>query len=69
VLSLHGADGSITALPGRPAAPNTFHTEWQQWITEGIPMTVSAAQSRRVIAMLEAAELSAAQGGAPVAPA
>lgn len=69
VLSLHGADGSITALPERPAAPNTFHTEWQQWITEGIPMTVSAAQSRRVIAMLEAAELSAAQGGAPVAPA
>lgn len=69
VLSLHGADGSITALPGRPAAPNTFHSEWQQWITEGIPMTVSAAQSRRVIAMLEAAERSAAQGGAPVAPA
>jgi hypothetical protein len=37
-------------------------------LLSGMPMTVTAEQSRRVVAMLEAAERSAAKDGAPVVP-
>lgn len=68
-LWLHGGDGRVAALPGRPAPLGEFHRQFVDLIREGLPMTVTAAQSRRVVAMLEAAERSAAANGAPVTPA
>lgn len=67
-LWLHGADGRVVSLPGRPAPLGEFHRQLADRLREGLPMTVTADQSRRVVAMLEAAERSAAQGGVPVVP-
>jgi scyllo-inositol 2-dehydrogenase (NADP+) len=65
-MSLHHPDGSVTALavPRAPAFP--FHRELADHLLRGLPMTVTAAQSRRVVAVMEAAEQSAAAGSAPV---
>lgn len=68
-LWLHGPDGRVSQVPGRPAPAHEFHRELAALLTEGLPMTVTAAQSRRVVSMLEAAEESARLDGAPVVPA
>jgi scyllo-inositol 2-dehydrogenase (NADP+) len=67
-LWLHGPDGRVTAVPGSPPPAGEFHRQLADYLREGLPMTVTAEQSRRVVAMLEAAEESARRGGAPVAP-
>lgn len=68
-LWLHADDGRVAQVPGRPAPVGEFHRQLVDFIREGLPMTVTADHSRRVVAMLEAAELSAARDGAPVVPA
>ena len=67
-LELHTADGSITrvALPSGPAYP--FHRELADRLLFGLPMTVTGAQSRRVLSVMEAASASAADHGRPVVP-
>lgn len=65
-MSLHHADGSITAL-AVPAAPtHAFHRELADHLLRGLPMMIQAAQSRRVVAVMEAAERSASTGSVPV---
>jgi predicted dehydrogenase len=65
-LSVHDADGSVTAL-AVPAAPRQpFHRELADHLLRGLPMTVRAEQSRRVVAVLEAAARSAQRDGSPV---
>jgi predicted dehydrogenase len=67
-LELHAADGSIThvATPAGPQYP--FHRELADHLLFGLPMTVTGAQSRRVLSVMEAATLSAADNGRPVVP-
>lgn len=67
-LWLHAGDGRVSEVPGRPAPLGEFHRQLADHLREGFPMTVTAAQSRRVVAMLEAAERSAARDGIPVVP-
>jgi len=66
LLEFTGADGSVTQLATPPAEPYEFHRELADRIQLGVPMTVTGEQSRRVLAVMEAARLSAADDGRPV---
>lgn len=68
-LTLHAADGSVTALalPAPPDAP--FHRELADLLLAGAPMSVTAQQARRTVSVLAAATESIGSGGAPVRPA
>ncbi|MGA7690281.1 MAG: Gfo/Idh/MocA family oxidoreductase [Jiangellales bacterium] len=68
-MSLHHADGSVTALAAPPAPAYAFHRELADHLLRGLPMTVQAAHSRAVVALMEAAESSAVAGSTPVRPA
>jgi scyllo-inositol 2-dehydrogenase (NADP+) len=68
LLDLHDAAGSVTRLATPGTRPYRFHAELAEQIQLGTAPTVSGAQSRRVLAVMEAASRSAAQGGAPVVP-
>ena len=65
-LSVHDADGSVTALAVTPAPAQAFHRELADRLHRGTPMSARAEQSRRVVAVMEAAEASARRHGAPV---
>ena len=67
-LELHAADGSATRLATPPPGAHPFHRELADRLLLGLPMSVTAAQSRRVLAVMEAAAASARQGGRPVIP-
>jgi scyllo-inositol 2-dehydrogenase (NADP+) len=64
-MTLHSADGSVTELAAPPAPAHTFHRELADYLHRGLPMSVTAGQSRRVVAVMEAAERSAATGSMP----
>ncbi len=68
-LDLHHADGSVTRLAVPPAPEHAFHRELADHLLDGFTMTVEPARSRDVVAIMEAAETSARDGGRPVAPA
>jgi predicted dehydrogenase len=68
LLDLYDAAGSVTRLATPGTRPHRFHAELADQIQLGLASTVTGAQSRRVLAVMEAASRSAAQGGAPVAP-
>lgn len=68
LLDLHAGDGSITRLATPAASPYSFHRELSERLHLGLPMSVTGAQSRRVLAVMEAARLSAEDGGRPVVP-
>jgi predicted dehydrogenase len=61
-----GPDGSRTSLTLPAVAPHRFHRELVDDLTYGWPMSVTAAQSRRVVAVMEAARESAHLSGTPV---
>jgi len=65
-LVLHDGDGSRTDVAVAPADGLRFHREVADLLTTGLPMTVTAAQSARVVAVLAAGEVSAQSGGRPV---
>jgi scyllo-inositol 2-dehydrogenase (NADP+) len=66
-LSLFDADGSQTALAVAPAPAQPFHRELADALLSGAPMSVTPQGSRRNIAAMQAATLSALDGGRPVA--
>ena len=68
LLDLHAADGSVTRLATPTGEPYEFHRELSDRIRLGLPMTVTADQSRRVLSVMEAASLSADDNSRPVAP-
>jgi predicted dehydrogenase len=68
LLDLHTCDGSVTRLATPPASPYRFHAELADRIQLGLEMSVTGAQSRRVLAVMEAATRSARDGGRPVVP-
>ena len=65
-MSLHSPDGSVTDLAVPPAPSHLFHRELADHLLRGMPMQVTAEQSRRVVAVMDAAEQSAAAGATPV---
>ncbi len=68
LLDLHAADGSVTRLATPGSEPYAFHRELADRLRLGLPMTVTAAQSRRVLSVMEAARRSADDSGRPVVP-
>ena len=66
---LHLVDhlGSETMLRQQVPERHAFHRQFVDDVAYGSPMTVTAEQSRRVVAVMEAARRSAGQGGALVA--
>jgi predicted dehydrogenase len=68
VMELHAADGSITQVATPAPEPYGFHRELSDRVRWGLPMTVTGEQSRRVLAVMEAARASAANSGRPVVP-
>ena len=68
LLDLHRGDGSVTRLATPSAEPYEFHRELADYLRLGLPMTVTAQQSRRVLAVMEAATQSAENSGRPVVP-
>jgi predicted dehydrogenase len=68
LLDVHAADGSVTRLAVPAPEPYPFHRELADRLRLGLPMTVTGAQSRRVLAVIEAATASAAAGGRAVTP-
>ena len=68
LLDFHGADGSITRMATPSPEPYGFHREIADRLRLGLPMSVTGVQSRRVLAVMEAARASAADDGRPVAP-
>jgi predicted dehydrogenase len=69
VMELYSGDGAISTIPTPLGDPYGFHHELADYLHYGVPMTVTGAQSRRVLSVMEAAALSAADGGRPVTPA
>jgi scyllo-inositol 2-dehydrogenase (NADP+) len=67
-LSLHATDGSVTSVAIAPAPRQPFHRELAEHLLTGAPMSVTAEGSRRNIAVMEAATLSAREGGRPIRP-
>ena len=67
-LELFAADGSRTRLAVPPPPAQPFHRELADALLSGAPMSVTPQGSRRNIAVMQAATLSAADGGRPVAP-
>lgn len=67
-VRLHSPEGDVTDLAYRDAEPHPFHADLSLWLQYGFQPRVRGEQSRRVIAMLEAAEESARMGGLPVKP-
>ena len=67
-VTLHSADGAVTALamPPRPTMP--FHTELADLLLTGEPMSVTPQGSRRCVAVMAAATASIRLGGRPVVP-
>jgi scyllo-inositol 2-dehydrogenase (NADP+) len=67
-LTLHHPDGSVTSV-AVPAPPqHAFHRELADRLLSGAPMSVTADDARRNIAVMEAAVTSAREGGRPVRP-
>ncbi|HMC68141.1 MAG TPA: hypothetical protein VKJ07_03210, partial [Mycobacteriales bacterium] len=68
LLSLHAPDGSVTAVRSVAAPAEPFHRELADQLHTGAPMSVTPQGSRRNIAVMEAATISAREGGRPVTP-
>lgn len=67
-LFLHRADGTRDEIVLDEVQAGTFHRELAAALRDGDPMQVTACQSRNVVAVMQAAERSAADLGRPVVP-
>jgi predicted dehydrogenase len=68
IITIHLADGSSKVLPPVDAQPFAFHRSVASYLNNEAPMDVQAGQSRDVVAIMQAAELSALSNGLPVTP-
>jgi predicted dehydrogenase len=68
ILTVYGEDGSKRVVTLDQVEPNRFHSALAARLEKGVPMEVSALQSRNVVAVMEAAEQSALVGATPVVP-
>lgn len=68
IITLHRADGSSEVVEHVHATPYSFYASLVAYLNDGTPMSVVAAQSRDVVAVMQAAEESALANGKPVSP-
>ena len=68
ILTVHRPDGSVEVLELKDVPAHEFHRSVVEYLANGVPMAVSATQSRDVVALMEAAEASARENGRPVVP-
>ena len=68
LITVNGSDGSSRVVPNLNVEPFSFHASLVKHLNGGTPMTVTAMQSRDVVAIMQAAEESALVNGIPVPP-
>jgi predicted dehydrogenase len=68
ILSLHHPDGTREPIELLSVPPHSFHASIVEYINNNEVMSVTAQQSRDVVAVMEAAEASAKLNGLPVVP-
>jgi len=68
IISLHRQDAPAEVIPLQILEPYEFHRSLVAYLATGAPMTVSALQSRNVVAIMQAAEESARNNAMPVVP-
>lgn len=68
LLTLFRADGTSTPLAPVSPPAHEFHRSIVRLLRDGTPMRITSAQSRDVVALMEAAEQSALENGRPVTP-
>lgn len=68
IVSVHSIDGARRIVDLDRVEPFAFHRSIVDHLERGVPMEVSAVQSRDVVAVMEAAEESARRNGLPVVP-
>ena len=68
IVSLHGTEGSTRIIPHVNVQPFSFYESLVSFLNDGTPMSITASQSRDVVAIMQAAEESALTNGEPVTP-
>jgi scyllo-inositol 2-dehydrogenase (NADP+) len=68
LISLHIPDTAPRVIDLDAVPPFTFHSELATYLAAGSPMQVLPVHSRNVVAVMEAAEKSAASGSTPIVP-
>jgi scyllo-inositol 2-dehydrogenase (NADP+) len=69
IICLHRADGSQEILTPVVASPHAFHTAVAKHLLQGEKMPIDTLQSRDVVAIMQAAEKSAAANAVAIKPA
>ena len=67
-LTLIAGNGDRTLLAPVSPRPHGFHRELADQLLAGLPLSVRPEESRQVVAVMEAAETSAARGSVPITP-
>jgi scyllo-inositol 2-dehydrogenase (NADP+) len=62
------SSGQRVEIPLDTVEPHLFHREFARHLMTGEPMQVNSIDSRDVVALMEAAEISAARNGIPESP-
>jgi scyllo-inositol 2-dehydrogenase (NADP+) len=68
ILTVSNATGDSRVIPHLNVEPFSFHASLVNYLNDATPMTVTATQSRDVVAIMQAAEESALLNGIPVTP-
>jgi predicted dehydrogenase len=68
ILTVSNAEGVSRVAPHLNVEPFSFHASLVNYLNNATPMTVTATQSRDVVAIMQAAEESALKNGIPVTP-
>jgi len=68
IISLHKEDGSVELLPPVTATAHAFHASVSAYLHHGTPMEITTSQSRDVVAIMQAAEISASKNAALIKP-
>jgi predicted dehydrogenase len=68
ILTVHRSDGSNEVIANAAVTPHSFHKSVVEYLNNKTPMSVTTAQSRDVVAIMQAAEESAKSNGRSVTP-
>ena len=68
ILTVHRADGTSEVIANSAVTPYSFHQSVVEYLKNKTPMHVTTAQSRDVVAIMQAAEESALAKGRSVTP-
>jgi len=68
ILTVYRADGSHEVIANTAPTPYSFHKGVVEYLNHKTPMSVTTAQSRDVVAIMQAAEESAQSNGRSITP-